>query len=47
MPKRMRIFAGPNGSGKTSIINRLKDKISFGNYINADDIEFDLINKAL
>ena len=46
MPKRMRIFAGPNGSGKTSIINRLKDKISFGNYINADDIEFDLINNG-
>ncbi len=42
----MRIFAGPNGSGKTSIINRLKEKISFGNYINADDIEFDLNNSG-
>lgn len=46
MPKRMRIFAGPNGSGKTSIINRLKDKISFGSYINADDIEADLLNNG-
>lgn len=35
----MRIFAGPNGSGKTTIINKLKDKISFGVYVNADDIE--------
>ncbi len=43
--KRLRIFAGPNGSGKTSIIKRLKDKISFGNYINADDIEYEL-NKS-
>jgi predicted ABC-type ATPase len=37
--KRLRIFAGPNGSGKTTIINRLRDSISFGVYINADDIE--------
>ncbi len=35
----MRIFAGPNGSGKTTIINHLKDKINFGVYVNADDIE--------
>lgn len=35
----MRIFAGPNGSGKTTIINDLKNKINFGVYINADDIE--------
>ena len=37
--KRLRIFAGPNGSGKTTIINQLKNSISFGVYINADDIE--------
>lgn len=37
--KRMRIFAGPNGSGKTTIINDLKGKIKFGVYVNADDIE--------
>jgi predicted ABC-type ATPase len=37
--KRIRIFAGPNGSGKTTIINELKSKIPFGVYINADDIE--------
>lgn len=35
----MRVFAGPNGSGKTTIIDRLKDEIHFGVYVNADDIE--------
>ncbi len=35
----MRIFAGPNGSGKTTLVNDLKSKISFGIYVNADDIE--------
>ena len=45
---RLRIFAGPNGSGKTTIINsvraaKVNDKpIDFGNYINADDITRDL-----
>jgi predicted ABC-type ATPase len=37
--KRMRVFAGPNGSGKTTIINKLKTEINFGVYVNADDIE--------
>ncbi|MCX6350708.1 MAG: hypothetical protein NTX03_02480, partial [Bacteroidetes bacterium] len=37
--KRLRIFAGPNGSGKTTIINALKNKVKLGVYINADDIE--------
>jgi predicted ABC-type ATPase len=41
--QRLRIFAGPNGSGKTSIIRSLKDKINFGCYINADDIEKELL----
>lgn len=41
--KRLRIFAGPNGSGKTTIINTLKEKeIPFGIYVNADDIESEL-----
>lgn len=41
---RLRIFAGPNGSGKTTIIKSVRDviingkKIDFGYYINADDI---------
>lgn len=37
--KRMRVFAGPNGSGKTTIIKGLQSEIPFGVYINADDIE--------
>jgi predicted ABC-type ATPase len=37
--KRMRVFAGPNGSGKTTIIKSLQSEIPFGIYINADDIE--------
>lgn len=28
--KRMRVFAGPNGSGKTTIIEGLRAEISFG-----------------
>lgn len=37
--KRMRVFAGPNGSGKTTIINSLRSEIGYGVYVNADDIE--------
>jgi len=43
--KRLRIFAGPNGSGKTTIINNLKTKYEFGVYVNADDIESELAKK--
>lgn len=35
----MRVFAGPNGSGKTTILKSLRSKYRFGVYINADDIE--------
>lgn len=35
----MRVFAGPNGSGKTTIIKKLQAEIPFGVYVNADDIE--------
>ena len=45
--KRMRVFAGPNGSGKTTIITDLKNKFSFGVYVNADDIESSLAAKGL
>lgn len=40
--KRLRVFAGPNGSGKTTIVNQLRSQISFGVYVNADDIEKEL-----
>ncbi|CAN5834928.1 zeta toxin family protein [soil metagenome] len=44
-PKRIRFFAGPNGSGKTTIINAVRKKkdVRLGCYINADDIERRLI----
>lgn len=35
----MRVFAGPNGSGKTTILKNLPSEIPLGVYINADDIE--------
>jgi len=41
---RMRVFAGPNGSGKTTIIEEVRKArvngrpVDFGVYINADDI---------
>jgi ABC-type transporter Mla maintaining outer membrane lipid asymmetry ATPase subunit MlaF len=35
----MRVFAGPNGSGKTTIVKSLQGEIPFGVYVNADDIE--------
>lgn len=46
--KRLRVFAGPNGSGKTTIIEAVRDyrikeiPVDFGIYINADDIARDL-----
>ena len=35
----MRVFAGPNGSGKTNLTRELQEKVSLGIYVNADDIE--------
>lgn len=44
MPKkRIRIFAGPNGSGKTTIINEIKSIVNLGVYVNADDIEKEIL----
>lgn len=36
------MFAGPNGSGKTTIIKNFPKKIPLGIYVNADDIEKEL-----
>jgi predicted ABC-type ATPase len=46
--KRMRVFAGPNGSGKTTIFKGLlqEKKINLGVYVNADDIEQELSNST-
>ncbi len=42
--KRMRVFAGPNGSGKTTIFKALlvDKQVDLGVYVNADDIELEL-----
>lgn len=37
--KRLRIFAGPNGSGKTTILEQIDHQFDLGTYINADEIE--------
>ena len=41
--KRVRMFAGPNGSGKTTIKKSINSDL-FGIYINPDDIELSLKN---
>jgi predicted ABC-type ATPase len=42
--KRMRVFAGPNGSGKTTIFKGIltENKVNLGVYVNADEIEAQL-----
>lgn len=37
--KRIRMFAGPNGSGKTSIYNQAKSAFNTPIFVNADEIE--------
>lgn len=44
--KRIRVFAGSNGSGKTTIVNELKSEIPFGVYVNANDIEKNIKNTS-
>jgi len=38
-PKRLRLFAGPNGSGKTTILDRIPKEVELGYIVNADEIE--------
>jgi ABC-type cobalamin/Fe3+-siderophores transport system ATPase subunit len=47
--KRMRVFAGPNGSGKTTIFKGMlaNEKIQLGAYVNADEIEKALLETGL
>ena len=37
-PKRLQLFAGPNGSGKTNIPERIPKELNFGYIVNADNI---------
>jgi predicted ABC-type ATPase len=42
--RRLRVFAGPNGSGKTTIFRQIAATFDIGYYVNADDLEVQLIN---
>ena len=44
--RRIRIIAGPNGSGKTTILRKLKLNYFTGPYVNADDILVALSNAS-
>ena len=44
--KRLRLFAGPNGSGKTTILERIPKEVNFGYIVNADEIEKTLAQES-
>jgi predicted ABC-type ATPase len=44
--RRLRVFAGPNGSGKTSLFERVKRQYRTGFWINADCIEKEISEKG-
>ena len=50
---RLGVFAGPNGSGKTTVLKFIKGlkidgrKIDLGYYVNADDIAGDLVKAGI
>ncbi len=50
---RLRVFAGPNGSGKTTVLKFIRDleidgnKIDLGYYVNADDIAEELTTEGI
>jgi predicted ABC-type ATPase len=43
---RLRIIAGPNGSGKSSYFYQLKNEVDTGVWINADDLNAELIQRG-
>jgi len=44
---RIRLFAEPNGSGKTSLYYKISKTYNSGIFINADEIEKTLLTKGL
>ncbi len=44
--KVLNVFAGPNGSGKSTIFSEMNNNTSTSIYVNADDIESELISSA-
>lgn len=45
--RRIRVFAGPNGSGKTTILEQIDSRFDLGYYINADEIESSIVSKGI
>jgi len=45
--RRIRAFGGPNGSGKTTILKQIDHKFDLGYYINADEIESEILSKGV
>ena len=45
--RRIRVFGGPNGSGKTTILKQIDDKFDLGHYINADEIESEISTNGI
>jgi predicted ABC-type ATPase len=44
--KRLRVFAGPNGSGKTTVVQAIAESCRIGFSINADDLQRKLETSA-
>ena len=42
---RLRLFAGPNGSGKSALLDELRGHFNLGVYVNADEIEKQLVRQ--
>ncbi|TGE13861.1 hypothetical protein [Hymenobacter elongatus] len=42
---RPRLFAGPNGSGKSALLDELRGQFNLGVYVNADEIEKQLVRQ--
>ena len=45
--KRLRVMAGPNGSGKTTILKEVRNNFYSGPFVNADEIERTFREKSL
>ena len=45
--RRIRVFGGPNGSGKTTMLKQIDNKYDLGYYINADEIESEIVHNGI
>ena len=42
--KRLRAFAGPNGSGKLTLFQEISNQFNTGYFVNSDEIEQEISN---